>query len=302
VPFRGTVHGGTEVHSDSVLRVPPETGAVIHHLSHQNVAQWIEKTNRYTSRLDRERVSDEGRSLVRFAHERIDHWLSRTRDVSPGGYPEAVAVLRATYDLIDRLKIWEEERGLDAAAEFARICAWLDAQYLGLGIVRDRFGETVSAAPFSPRAVDEHEVLRRRLAHFRARHDALAVERDTQAAKAARLASDFQSLAQERDEIRRAGDAERVRAEQAEAAFSRVQAEAAAQRQRAEQAEAQLGSFQDELLRLQDEFGTLQDERRNLQDEFRKLQGEHHLLQGSLRTFLSGYLPRLRRHLLGQRP
>ncbi|HEY2619489.1 MAG TPA: hypothetical protein VGI78_19265 [Acetobacteraceae bacterium] len=32
------------------------------------------------------------------------------------------------------------------------------------------------------------------------------------------------------------------------------------------------------------------------------LQSEHQLLKGSLRTFLRGYLPVLRRHLLGQRP
>jgi glycosyltransferase involved in cell wall biosynthesis len=86
VSFGGTVHGGTELHSDHVLRVDPETGIAIHHLSHQDVAQWIEKTNRYTSRLDRERVIDDGRSLSRFAHERIDFWLSQTHDVSPGGY------------------------------------------------------------------------------------------------------------------------------------------------------------------------------------------------------------------------
>ena len=68
-----------------------------------------------------------GRALPASHMARIDHWLSRTRNVSPGGYPEAVAVLRATYDLIDRLKTWEEERGLDGAAEFQRICAALDA-------------------------------------------------------------------------------------------------------------------------------------------------------------------------------
>lgn len=31
------------------------------------------------------------------------------------------------------------------------------------------------------------------------------------------------------------------------------------------------------------------------------LQRQDHLMQGSLRTFLRGYLPRLRRHLFGQR-
>ena len=62
VTFSGRVHGGMEVHSDSMLRVAPDTGAAIHNLSHEDVAQWIEKTNRYTSRLDRERVTDDGRA------------------------------------------------------------------------------------------------------------------------------------------------------------------------------------------------------------------------------------------------
>jgi predicted nuclease with TOPRIM domain len=253
----------------------------IHHLSHQDVAQWIDKTNRYTSRLDRERAPDDGRSLAGFARGRIDYWLSRTRGASPGGYPEAVSVLRATYDLVDRLKTWEEERGLNAAAEFLRICASLDAQYRALGVVRDREGETVTAALYSPRTVDEHEALRRRLTHLRARHDALTAERDSHAAEAARLASELESLAKAHDETRGAMQAERLRAEQAMAESARAQAEAIAQRQRAERTEACLGSLQDEL---------------------RVLQRDHDVLRGSLHTFLRGYLPRLRRHLLGQRP
>jgi hypothetical protein len=232
----------------------------IHHLSHQDVAQWIEKTNRYTSRADRERVADYGKSVARFAHDRIDHWLSRTRNDSPGGYPEAVAVLRATYDLVDRLKTWEEERGLDSAAEFQRVCALLDADYAALGVVRDRGGETVSATPTLPAALDEHDVLQKRLAEFRARHDVLTVERDARAAEAMRLAAVLASLRLRQEKTQRVLDAER---------------------QRAEQATAHLNT---------------------LRSEYSLLQREHDLLQGSLRTFMRFYLPRLRRHLFGQRP
>lgn len=309
VTFGRTVHGGTEVHSDNVLQVSPDTGVAIHHLSHQDVAQWIDKTNRYTSRLDRERAADDGRSLTRFAHQRIDYWLSRTRDVSPGGYAEAVSVLRTTYDLVDRLKTWEEERGLDAAAEFAHICASLDAEYAALGIVRDRNGDTVTAAPYSPRAVDEHEALRRRLTHFRARHDTLSAERDAHAADADRLARDLASLSKAHDETRRAVEAERARAEQAEAQSAETQAEADAQRRRAEQAEEHLDLLQDELRVLQRGHDGLQRAHEGLQRAHEELQRSHDalqrahgVLQGSLRTFLRGYLPRLRRHLLGQRP
>ncbi len=281
VTFKGTVHGGTAVHSDNVMQVAPDTGVAIHHLSHRDVAQWIEKTNRYTSRLDRERVTDYGKSLADFAHRSIDHWLSQTRDVSPGGYPEAVAILRSTYDLIDRLKIWEEERGLDGAAEFQRICASLDAEYATLGVARDRGGEAATTTPASPRTLDEHDVLRKRLAEFRAHHKALTVERDAHAAEATRLASELSQLAMAQDEIQRALDAERLRAEQIGVAFSRAQVESIAQRQRAEQAESRIAALEcnQELLRH-----------------------DHNLLQGSLRLFLRGYLPLLRRHLLGQRP
>ena len=316
VTFGSTVHDGTEVHSDKVLNVAPDTGAAIHNLSHEDVAQWIEKTNRYTSRLDRDRVADHGRGLGRFAHDRIDHWLARTHDAAPGGYPEAVAVLRATYDMIDRLKTWEEERGVTGAVEFQRLCAELNAQYASLGLVRDRMGHSVAAAPYSPRAVDEHEVLRRRLTHFRARHDALTAERDTLAAEAARLAGDLGSLGRVRDETQRALQAERVRTERAEAACTRTDAEATAQRQRAEQAETRLNQLANEhnalrgghdLLRvdhdrLRGEDDRLRGEQDRLRAEHETLQRRHELLQGSLHTFLRFYLPRLRRHLFGQRP
>jgi predicted nuclease with TOPRIM domain len=330
VTFGPTVHGGTEVHSDSVLRVAPDTGVAIHNLSHEDVSQWIEKANRYTSRLDRDRVADHGRSLGRFAHGRIDHWLARTHDAAPGGYPEAVAVLRATYDLIDRLKTWEEERGVAGAVEFQRLCAELDAHYASLGLVRDRTGHSVAATPYSPREVDEHEVLRRRLTHFRARHDALTAERDAQAAEAARLAGDLASLDRLRDATQQALQAERMRAEQAASECTRAEAEAIAQRQRAGQAETRLNRLESEhsalrgeqdLLRgehdrlrgkhdlLRGEHDRLRGDHELVRGEHDRLRGEHdglerqhELLKGSLHTFLRFYLPRLRRHLFGQRP
>ena len=127
VTFGATVHGGIHVHSDRVMRIQSETGVCIHHLSHPDVAGWIERTNRYTSRPDRARVVDDGYDLAGFAHARIDHWLTRTTDKTPDGYPAAVALLRATYDIVDRLKMWEEARGLDGNALFSQVCAGLDA-------------------------------------------------------------------------------------------------------------------------------------------------------------------------------
>jgi hypothetical protein len=281
VSFRGTVHRGFELHTDNVLRVEPGTGVAIHHLSHRDVAQWIEKTNRYTSCVDRDRVTDYGRSIARFAHDRIDHWLSRTRNPSAGGYPEAVAVLRATYDLIDRLKIWEEERGLDSAAEFQRICASLDSEYTTCGVMRERQAQTATAVPTSPRVVDEHDVLRRRLAEFRAHHDVLTVARDTQAAEATRLASELALLRARQEETLRALGAER---------------------QRAEQGEASLNTLRGQYSALEGKYSAIEQKCNTVARKYNVLEEKYNVLQGSLRAFLRGYLPRLRRHLLGQRP
>ena len=169
VEFVATVHGGVSCRSDRILRIDAETGVCIHHLSHRNVAQWIEKTNRYTSRGDRVRTEHAGQDLIAFAHARIDHWLSRTRDVTPGGYPATVALLRATYDLIDRLKIWEEESGVDGAEEFRRICGELDSAHGGAPT--DRTTVLAVAVPAVAPKADSDSGLRASLRALRAQHD-----------------------------------------------------------------------------------------------------------------------------------
>jgi glycosyltransferase involved in cell wall biosynthesis len=116
VAFTGTVHGGVRPLSDRVRTVPPETGACIHNLSHRDVAQFIEKANRYTSQPDRLRGWPPEPGLARFAHARIDHWLGLTDACEPDSYREAVALLRAVYDIVDRLKTWETEAGTDGPA------------------------------------------------------------------------------------------------------------------------------------------------------------------------------------------
>jgi O-antigen biosynthesis protein len=190
VAFSPTVHACVVPCSDRVLRVPAATEACIHHLSHQDVAQWLEKTNRYTSCLDRARVAHAGHDLADFAHARIDHWLDRSRDPTAGGYPQAVALLRATYDLIDRLKTWEQERGLDAAAAFGRVCAELDAAH---GALPERAGERCEAAPVVEAAISVEVVLRASLRGLRSQFDAEIAAAATHAA--AREAALVQELA-----------------------------------------------------------------------------------------------------------
>ena len=129
VQFSGTVHGGTTQLSDRLFSVPTDSGACLHHLSHRNVAEWVEKTNRYTSRPDRVRMGDGSGDLVAYSHARIDAWLQAGRSDGPSDYPAAVALLRAIYDIVDRLKTWEEERGADGARRLADVCATLDSAY-----------------------------------------------------------------------------------------------------------------------------------------------------------------------------
>ncbi len=129
VTFSRTVHAGIVRHSDRVAHVPPDDGVCIHHLSHPDVAGWIEKANRYTSRTDRVSNVAEAESLAAFAHRQIDHWMERTKDQAPHGYGAAVALLRAVYDMIDAVKAWEQARGLDGHTLFAQACATLDAAH-----------------------------------------------------------------------------------------------------------------------------------------------------------------------------
>ena len=129
ITFLETVHGGMNYDEAAAYVVPYEDGTCIHHLSHKNVEQWIEKANRYTSRPDRVRVPHAGDDVVAFSHENINRYVSVTKSSEPGGYPRAVAVLRALYDILDRLKTWEEEEGVDGDAAFQAICRQLDAAY-----------------------------------------------------------------------------------------------------------------------------------------------------------------------------
>jgi hypothetical protein len=169
VDFSATIHACVVPRPDRVLHVVADTRACIHHLSHQDVAQWIEKTNRYTSCIDRARAVHAGTDLIGFAHARIDHWIGRTRDVTPGDYPAAVALLRVTYDLIDRLKVWEEERGLDGAALFRQVCAELDAAHGDTPCARA--GERTAATPPVEAAPGTEAILRADLRDLRAHHE-----------------------------------------------------------------------------------------------------------------------------------
>lgn len=137
VAFGPTVHGGIELRTDRVEQIPASSPICIEHLSHVDAAQWIERTNRYTSRPARISAEPDGADMIDFAHQRIDHWLARSHHSDRNDYAAAVALLRAVYDMVDRVKLWEQQRGLDGASAFQRRCAELGRAYDEL---EQRFG------------------------------------------------------------------------------------------------------------------------------------------------------------------
>jgi hypothetical protein len=128
VTFSSTVHAGIVRHEHPTVRFAPGDGVCIHHFSNATVAGWIEKTNRYTGRLDRAGTMAGPEGLAAFAHARIDHWSARTGADSPSTYPAAAALLRAIYDMVDALKAWEADSA-DGAGLLQSAIKDLDAAY-----------------------------------------------------------------------------------------------------------------------------------------------------------------------------
>lgn len=129
VSFQPIVHGGTTIHSDRIEQISADSPIAIEHLSHVDAAEWIARTNRYTSRPQRKSAEADGADLIEFAHQRIDHWLARSRHSHRDDYAAVVALLRAVYDVVDRVKLWEAEQGVDGAAAFQARCAELERAY-----------------------------------------------------------------------------------------------------------------------------------------------------------------------------
>jgi glycosyltransferase involved in cell wall biosynthesis len=129
VAFSPVVHGGLELRTSHVEHISHKSQIFIEHLSHVDAQQWIERTNRYTSRPQRVSAEPDGADMIDFAHQRIDHWLAQSRRGDRNDYAAAVALLRAIYDMVDRVKQWESRRGHDGTLAFATRCAELDRAY-----------------------------------------------------------------------------------------------------------------------------------------------------------------------------
>lgn len=144
IEFGSTVHGGVSVVSENIARISPDTGICIEHLSNADTEGWIEKTNRYTANPDRVRAPSEPADLAAYAHARIDHWMGRT--TGGGDYP-AAAVLRAVYDIVDRIKDWEDRNGPTGAA---RLNATAEAMLRALPVSACPPTRTSATAPGTP--------------------------------------------------------------------------------------------------------------------------------------------------------
>ena len=127
--FPATIHACVSIKSSNVWAIQANSSICIHHLTSPSVNEWMEKTNRYTSQADRDSWFHKSESLsVEFVRQRIDYWFNNL-DRAPNEYPTAYALMRVTYDLVDRLKRWEVETGIDGAREFSSLCASLQAEY-----------------------------------------------------------------------------------------------------------------------------------------------------------------------------
>ncbi len=128
VEFNTTVHGGQSI-KGKVYDVAADTGVCFHNFSHPDVASWIEKTNRYTGVSDRVSATAAGSDdISEYTFARLNYWLGRSH--SRDDYTDSVAVLRAIYDIVDRLKLVEASRGVLGRALFGEVMAALRQDYL----------------------------------------------------------------------------------------------------------------------------------------------------------------------------
>jgi len=128
---RGMIHYPTEVHASAVVdpecrqRVKVE-GIWLDHLSHPDVAAYLEKTNRYTSRPERSGAKLPA-DLAIFARHQIG-----LVPVGADPYVQAVGLLRALYDIVDGLKRWEATQP-NGHEVFRQFCQAIEQENDALG-------------------------------------------------------------------------------------------------------------------------------------------------------------------------
>ena len=125
--FSTSVHAGPNTRSSKILVIPLESPILIHHFSVPTVSNWIEKTNRYTSQPQRVGWVDRLPLSTDLPKQSIDHWLRKGH--KPDSYLIAFVLSRMVYDIVDKLKRWEVEAGVDGKAQVVNLCKALQSEY-----------------------------------------------------------------------------------------------------------------------------------------------------------------------------
>jgi hypothetical protein len=127
--FSPTIHSNIMVKSSKVLTIPADSPIFVHHLSCASVDQWLEKVMRYTSQPERAGWSHKSIPLsADLVRRQTDYWFG-DQEAARDDHVAAYALLRIVYDIVDRLKQWEAEAGIDGDKTFAEICLGLQAEY-----------------------------------------------------------------------------------------------------------------------------------------------------------------------------
>jgi len=122
VEYGQTVHAGTRVIGTSRV-LDADSVAHLTHLSSPDVATYVEKINRYTSRPERSGVGvPPAGSLREWAVVELQKYGSPSGIWGADDYCDAAALLRGLYDVVDGLKRWEATQpdAREVYAEMAR--------------------------------------------------------------------------------------------------------------------------------------------------------------------------------------
>lgn len=127
--FSPTIHSNLVVKSSKVRTIPAESPIFVHHLSCASVDQWVEKILRYTSQPARASWYHKSTTLsAELVRRQTDYWFHNEEGAQDDDVA-AYALMHVVYDVIDRLKQWENEAGIDGDKAFAQICRGLQAEY-----------------------------------------------------------------------------------------------------------------------------------------------------------------------------
>src|SRR5208337_5288347 len=127
--FFATVHANYTARSSNTFKLPADSPVFVQHLSCESVSDWIAKANRYTSYRDRASWFLNKIGVSRdFIRQQTDYWFNDP-SYPVNEFPTAYAMLRVVYDMIDRLKRWEVEAGIDGANEFNKLCVKFQSEY-----------------------------------------------------------------------------------------------------------------------------------------------------------------------------